>query len=606
MRLGQRRLASVRLGYPDRIAVFSDESRYGSRVPFYRMEVRNPSGTLLAVVNDWHEADIEERVNEPVELSLSVWYQSPAREHLTFPNQVWLYRSDAVTPTHKTIIYHTVDKSTEGEIRTVTAWGIQRKLADEVIETYTTGEAGATIQQIVRDLLGYQLLTPTVSLGTLSTAIGSAVRVVDVDNKTIAQVLDELRDTIGGFIYIDAANRLQWRTAIGNNLGHTIRIGRNATSITRTVDYSEIKTRIIAYGAGVTADTRLAVTVNDSSAQSTYGVRVGTFTNQSITDADTLEAAATAVLRRSVVPQTRYAVDMIDLSRTDLYDLSFEAFALDLGSCVNLIASAISMDIWTRVVSVRRDLADPLDVQITVSDPEAGGGVQGPDAGGVNDPTTAEPDTLESIIESIERRLQRLERDTGVARSINDLIGSVDLSDVGHWDTATNVGNLPELLEDIFEASPVPTDVQNMKDAIEAWMQEQDTSLTWAYVVEIFDDYLGVCGWNPVTQTPDLDGETITGYVAKPYYLQRDPWDGETVEYQNAQSIQYAYSNGYTRTATDTGTAEVETQIVTPNWFVGDVIRVTRGSTNVVVSSNRLKFMDINHHARVWAAEPAE
>jgi hypothetical protein len=195
-----------------------------------------------------------------------------------------------------------------------------------------------------------------------------------------------------------------------------------------------------------------------------------------------------------------------------LYNLNFEAYALDLGSRVNLIAPAIGMDIWTRIVSVRRGLSDPMDVQATVSDPEAGGGVQGPDLG-KNDPTDAEPPSLEDVIESIERRLQRLEGDTGVVRTIEDLINA-DLEDVAAWDTTENVGNLPELMEDILTDASPAADVTDYRNALQDFIED--------FIEDLIPDTSDAAGL-PVTSTAGTIG-TSDQWAKQDHTHQGMPW----------------------------------------------------------------------------------
>jgi hypothetical protein len=608
MRLGSRRLGEVRLGWPGKTAGAALPTVYGDGQPYYRIEVRDASGDLLATVPRWIASDTEERINEPITLSLSIWYGDFAAQYLVNPNQVWLYRGDGATPEHKCIIYRTRDESTEGEIRTVQAHGLLRKLADETVTEYDTGEDGKQVRAIVADLLGFQTLAPTIRAGFIASAYGNETRVLRVEYKTVWQALDELRTTLGGVFTLTPENRLDWRVSSGVNIGHVIRIGRNATSVTREMDYESVFTRVVGLGAGVSDDTRLKVTVNDAAAQTLYGVRVGYLNDQSITDEDALTAAATAALNRWKVPRTKYSVGVIDLSRADLYSINFEAFGVTLGTRVNLIAAGIGLDIDTRIASVRRDLADPLGVSVTVTDPDAGEGVQGPDDGG-NDPERAEPDDLESWAESVERRLQRTEGDTGVLGSVASAIGvgssESSLGNVAWWDPSEPDGNLPELLEDVLGSDD--PDAVSLQEALSDFVAGSSgaAQVTHYKVDEIEDDYLVCRAWNEESDTAVSETPLI---VAKPRMLRRTPFDGESVAYQDGQTVGYVYSNGYTRTATDTGSSESEVQVVTPGWFEGDIIRATKKRVVVWIDDafEYADYEDVNTGARTWAAVDVE
>lgn len=90
-------------------------------------------------------------------------------------------------------------------------------------------------------------------------------------------------------------------------------------------------------------------------------------------------------------------------------------------------------------------------------------------------------------------------------------------------------------------------------------------------------------------------GDTVK--VAKPYSLQKTPFDGKTVG-----GISYVYTNNQCRTATEGASSEV--QVVTPAYLVksgsvaGDLIYVrwVSNGTNVVGA----EYVDVNADARTW------
>lgn len=100
--------------------------------------------------------------------------------------------------------------------------------------------------------------------------------------------------------------------------------------------------------------------------------------------------------------------------------------------------------------------------------------------------------------------------------------------------------------------------------------------------------------------------------VAKPISLQRSYWDGEEVSMPFGRLYGYTYSTaasygGMRREVYDltTSTASTlsETQVVTPYYFTGDIIRVLRCGTGVATSSGAVcGWEDINSGGRAWAA----
>ncbi len=118
-----------------------------------------------------------------------------------------------------------------------------------------------------------------------------------------------------------------------------------------------------------------------------------------------------------------------------------------------------------------------------------------------------------------------------------------------------------------------------------------------AQIVEIEDDYLKCQTYDEVTEDA-----TVTLYVAKPWMLRRDPFDGETIVFPNGQSITYTYVDDRERDADDGSTNE--TQVMTPGYYVGEVIDVFRKRTNVIdENDDHCRWQDRNTCGRFWALE---
>lgn len=116
-------------------------------------------------------------------------------------------------------------------------------------------------------------------------------------------------------------------------------------------------------------------------------------------------------------------------------------------------------------------------------------------------------------------------------------------------------------------------------------------------VAAIGDDYITCVTFNG-TETGE---EEIT--VAKPYELRRTPFDGESYN-----GIEYTYSDDVTREADDGSTTE--TQVIVPEYVVGDVIMAMRnitGGTGLVITmpdgtEEEIEWIEMNS-ARAWAKE---
>ena len=125
-------------------------------------------------------------------------------------------------------------------------------------------------------------------------------------------------------------------------------------------------------------------------------------------------------------------------------------------------------------------------------------------------------------------------------------------------------------------------------------------------VKELKDDYLICEGRDPATRVPLMDVP-----VAKPYLLQKTPWDGKR-QVVDGKQVQYTYEDNGTREAKATIDDEevTETQKITPDYFVGDVISVERISALKPLqvttdSGDPVVLLDQNTGGRTWAVDLA-
>ncbi len=110
------------------------------------------------------------------------------------------------------------------------------------------------------------------------------------------------------------------------------------------------------------------------------------------------------------------------------------------------------------------------------------------------------------------------------------------------------------------------------------------------------DDTVTCNRYNPVTDT-----QSDQVVVAKPFMLRRFPFDGNTITYPTGQAIEYTYSDvdnsAYYKRVADDGVQSV-TQVMTPMYFVGEIIRAQGG-----VNGEGRFWEDMNTCGRHWAKE---
>jgi len=91
-----------------------------------------------------------------------------------------------------------------------------------------------------------------------------------------------------------------------------------------------------------------------------------------------------------------------------------------------------------------------------------------------------------------------------------------------------------------------------------------------------------------------------TYYIAKPYLLRRESYDGLTIG-----GVTYTYQDVGERLAEDAvGSEDDETQIITPDYYVGE--KLLCGSfyhADLKFGNSPIEWIDINVGGRCWAVE---
>jgi phage minor structural protein len=259
-------------------------------------------------------------------------------------------------------------------ITEIEAADLTSQLGQETIVSYEAEDA--TVDTIVTALLALQSLSPAVTKGTISASYTSLTRSIKVDGDTILRALYRLRDTVGGYLYVDNDRALQWASTIGEDKGQQIRYRKNLIGIERTIEYSQLCNKLYAYGSGEGSEARIKLSdadgqsedyVEDTDSQTDWGgVYQKTFVEKSITHPNTLLAWANLKLAELKDPPITYRVDTLDLSQSMDYSFSFDA--LQLGSTVQVIDEDLGIDVSVQVVQIEHpDMLHPENMVIELA-----------------------------------------------------------------------------------------------------------------------------------------------------------------------------------------------------------------------------------------------
>ena len=239
------------------------------------------------------------------------------------------------------------------------------QLADEVIFDYTA--TADSITTIVTALLALQEHGTPITIGTIEP---TDTLTFTIKQDTILNILIMVQETVGGYISVNNDRELDWLDDIGEDKGQQIRYKKNIKGLSRTREYTNFGNKLYCYGAGE-GDARVHLSdsdaiavdyVEDGASQGTYGICIKQLVDKSITDANALYAWAVLRLAEMKVPRTSYMVDMVNLAA-----MGWDFEALQLGSIVDIIDEDMGIDISARIVRITRDLSDPKNIQIEIS-----------------------------------------------------------------------------------------------------------------------------------------------------------------------------------------------------------------------------------------------
>jgi len=340
----------------------------------YIIEVHDTSGNLVSVLQNAHSIFYSENINQAPVLRFSIPADDSKEEFLVKPYEIWLrdYEPESPEIVNKFRLSKRIDGRSDTIITSIECDGILNQLADEqhIVDYEASSQ---TVTQIVTALLALQVLSPAITIGTISPTNTVSMKASTGD--TLLRTLLNLRDMVGGYIYVDDDRALQWASSIGQDVGQQVRYQKNLLGVNKETDFTTIANRIYAYGSGSgSARVKLSQAagsppdyVEDATSQSTYGIYVKIFIDQSITDPDALLLWANRKLADLKNPLITYSVENTDLSQS--VEGGFEFEPIMLGSTIQLIDEDLGLDVSVHVVKIAHsDLLHPEHVQLEVTD----------------------------------------------------------------------------------------------------------------------------------------------------------------------------------------------------------------------------------------------
>ena len=209
-------------------------------------EIRDPDGNILCIPR-WPQIELELLSNEPHRLTLTIPGDSPCAEYIVKGNELWLRKQGALVD--KFLFTHRQDtRNDSGMWVTARTLQLMDQLADELV-TGTYSATDLSVTTILTALLAYQRRTPAISLVEVSPAL-NVNRTLDCKWMTILQAIQRVRDTVGGYLYVDTDRGLHLVESLGSDTGQQVRYKKNLKGIEASTDYVPLCTELYAFGSG--------------------------------------------------------------------------------------------------------------------------------------------------------------------------------------------------------------------------------------------------------------------------------------------------------------------------------------------------------------------
>jgi len=294
----------------------------------YSLDVRNNNGELLAKLSRFWDAEIRTAISEPGELGFSILKSDESNDVLTGLDEVWVRDADDAIVGRFRIARREEHVDSSGAWLRIFCRGLLADLAAEPLDEY---EADTTISAHVATWFAGQVGLEPVTVGEISTAIGNLSRSVDLSGQeSILSAIRGLDGTVAidTIYWVDSSRRFYWRALSEiTDKGFQLRAGHNIQSLTRTVDYDALATRIYARGRN---DDGRYVRLSDASGATANYVQSSltsyTFRRQIIIDHMTVAAAGeTDVAFNLVLPSDQHLAEHVSDANTIAFMLTGEA-----------------------------------------------------------------------------------------------------------------------------------------------------------------------------------------------------------------------------------------------------------------------------------------
>jgi len=322
-------------------------------------------------------------VNKPSQMTLTYPINDEKASLFVWPNRVWLFERVGLDATGTLVdifdITNTDKAYSPTNTLTVSLENHMAQLIREKIITLSNGylvETAVTVFSILTDWLNnYQddKTNKRIVIGDIDPEIALHTTTLKLpEGVTILAAIKSIQKTTGGFFFVDAQRRLNWKVyGLGASNFHIV-TGRDLSLIKERIDNRRRANELYVYGKGANAEDKVVPTGGNPVKGPNWGTD----------DPDELLRRGEVIANRNSLATITLTIDAIDLRMAENGYLNFQGSfnQIRLGNQVYIhdtesskeVDAIISKEVDAIITSIIDVPDDPLNVQLIVHDPNQG------------------------------------------------------------------------------------------------------------------------------------------------------------------------------------------------------------------------------------------
>lgn len=276
----------------------------------------------------------------------------------------------------------------------------------------------------------------------------------EIDDKILGRVGGELQvRNENGVRYLDVLER------VGEQKQTPIKIAKNLRSMSRSVDPTEIITRLTPLGTRISSEdegatdaseARLTIEdvnnglpyIDDLALINEFGIQGGSITWDDITQASRLLSTANNWLANQKTAHVQY-----EISALDLFLIGLDIDSFDIGNSHQVMNPLMGIDENLRIIGKTTNINSPQDSSLKIGDKFKNLDEYQADA----NKSQALIIELENTVERQSQRIVHIQTEIdNVSDSLNDLANAFNNADIPEIENA--IGNLADAVENLIEA----------------------------------------------------------------------------------------------------------------------------------------------------------